>query len=142
MDQEIALPPQSNERMSMPNRSFDAEYIREYFSEVDRMKPDGLLAWYADDASFRFSNQETARGKQAIGELLAGFYGTVRSMRHEPLGIWHDADSGAMEASAHFELPDGRTVELPAVSVLRVRNGLVHDFRFVMDASPLQQENG
>jgi hypothetical protein len=63
-------------------------------------------------------------------------------MRHEPLGIWHDADSGAMEASVYFELPDGRTVELPAVSVLRVRNGLVHDFRFVMDASPLQQENG
>jgi ketosteroid isomerase-like protein len=128
--------------MSMPSRSFDADYIREYFNEVDRMNPDGLLAWYAEDASFRFANQEPARGKQAIGELLAGFYGTVRSMRHEPLGIWHDADSGAMEASVHFELPDGRTVELPAVSVLRVRNGLVHDFRFVMDASPLQQENG
>lgn len=126
----------------MTARRFDADYIRAYFAEVDRMDPDGLLAWYAEDASFRFANQEFAQGKQAIGELLAGFYGTVRSMRHEPLGIWHDADSGAMEASVRFELPDGGTVELPAVSVLRVRDGLVHDFRFVMDASPLQQGNG
>jgi ketosteroid isomerase-like protein len=122
----------------MSHRPFDAEYIRDYFAEVDRMNPDGLLAWYTENASFRFANQEPAQAKEAIGKLLESFYGTIRSMRHRPLGIWHDADSGAMEAIVHFELPDRREVDLPAVSVLRVRDGLVHDFRLVMDASPLR----
>jgi ketosteroid isomerase-like protein len=120
-------------------RAFDANYVRAYFAEVDRMDPDGLLAWYTDDASFRFANAPAATGKTAIAKLLSGFYGTIRSMHHKPLAIWIDANSGAMEASVYFELPDGRAVELPAVSVLRVRDGLVYDFRFVMDAAPLQQ---
>ena len=122
----------------MPDRAFDADYIRDYFTEVDRMAPDGLLEWYTDDASFRFANQEPAQGKQAIGDVLRQFYASIQDMHHEPQGIWHDADSGAMEASVHFTTGDGRKVTIPAVSVLRVRDGLVHDFRFVMDAAPLQ----
>lgn len=124
----------------MPNQPFDADYVREYFHEVDRMNPDGLLAWYSDGGRFRFANQDTVQGKVAIKSVLEAFYGSISSMRHEEQGIWVDANSGAMEAYVHFTTQDGREHVLPAVSVLRVQNGLVEDFRFVMDASPLQQE--
>lgn len=125
----------------MPLQAFDADYVSAYFAEVDRMDPPGTMAWYTDDASFRFANSEPAVGKDAISTVLAQFYDTITSMRHEVLGIWTAADSGVLEAHAHFTRKrDGKAFVLPAVSVLRVRDGLVHDFRFVMDASPLQQD--
>lgn len=53
----------------MPDQPFGPDYIRAYFTEVDRRDPDGLLAWYAEDGMFRFANQPPASGKPAIKAL-------------------------------------------------------------------------
>ncbi len=125
--------------MPVSSRPFGEAWIADHFATVDRLDPEELAGWYADDASFRFANQPPAQGKAAIAAALRQFYGLITSMRHEKTGCWADADSGAWEAIAHFETKDGRRVALPAVSTLRVRDGLVHEFRFVMDASPITQ---
>lgn len=109
----------------------------DYFHMVDRRDVDEFLGWYADDASFRFANAEPARGKAAIRAALEGFYAQIIAMRHEKTGAWADAHSGAFEAIAHFTTKDGHELALPAVSTLRVRDGLVREFRFVMDATPI-----
>ena len=120
-----------------PGSTFDADYIRAYFREVDAMRPDGLAAWYAPDGSFRFANADPVTGHAAIVSTLESFYATVASMHHRETGVWTDADSGVFEAEVTFVTGDGRTVRLPAASILRVRDGYVRDFRFIMDASPL-----
>ncbi len=121
-----------------PGLPFGEAWIAAYFAEVDRMDPDGLLAWYVDDGpSFRFANQPPAVGKPAIAAVLRGFYGLITSMSHCKTGCWADAASGAWEAECTFTTRDGRTAALPVVSTLRLRGGLVHDFRFVMDAAPI-----
>ena len=125
--------------MPVSSRPFGEAWIADHFATVDRLDPEELAGWYADAASFRFANQPPAQGKAAIAAALRQFYGLITSMRHEKTGCWADADSGAWEAIAHFETKDGRRVALPAVSTLRVRDGLVHEFRFVMDASPITQ---
>ena len=126
--------------MSAPtDLPFGAGWIAAYFAEVDRMDPHGLLAWYAEDGSFRFAGQPRVTGKAAIAEVLAQFYASIAGMRHEVTGVWIDADaaSGVWEAEVSFTRHDGSQVAIPAVSVLRTRGGLVRDFRFVMDAAPL-----
>lgn len=123
--------------MPASTKPFGPDWIAEYFAMVDTRDLDEFLTWYADDASFRFANQPPAKGKAAIRAALEQFYAQITSMRHERTGLWSDADSGAFEAIAHFENKSGETFDLPAVSTLRVRDGLIHDFRFVMDAGPL-----
>ena len=123
-----------------PASSFGPGWIVDYFAMVDRRDLDEFLTWYADDASFRFANQPPVRGKPAIRRALEQFYARIAAMRHERTGLWADADSGAFEAIAHFETKSGKTLALPAVSTLRVRDGLIHDFRFVMDAAPIMAD--
>ena len=123
--------------MPASTKPFGEDWMTEYFAMVDTRDLDEFLTWYADDATFRFANQPPARGKEAIRAVLEQFYGLVTSMHHEKTGCWADADSGAFEAVAHVVTTDGVCADLPAVSTLRVRDGLVHEFRFVMDAAPL-----
>lgn len=120
-----------------PGSHFDADYVRAYFREVDAMRPEGLTLWYAPTGSFRFANSDPVVGHSAIAATLNAFYATVTSMHHRELGLWVDGDSGVFEAEVTFETKDARTIRLPAVSILRVDNGFVQDFRFVMDAGPL-----
>lgn len=119
--------------------AFGEAWIAAYFAEVDRMDPDGLLAFYDDAASFRFAGHPAIHGKPAIRETLTNFYASLHSMRHRMNGVWIDpvAQSGVWEAEVDFVTKAGHAVTIPAVSVLRLRDGRVHDFRFVMDAAPL-----
>ncbi len=125
--------------MPVSTKPFGEAWVAEYFAMADRLDPAELVTWYTDGASFRFANQPPAEGKAAIAAALGKFYGLITSMRHQKTGCWVDAESGAWEAVAHFVTKDGREVALPAVSTLRLRGGLVHDFRFVMDATPILQ---
>ena len=101
------------------------------------MDPAGLMAWYADDGLFRFANAEPARGKPAITAALEGFYALIDGMSHRMTGCWIEGSSGVWEAEVTFCTKLGRTVVLPAVSILRTGGGLVRDFRMVMDAGPI-----
>lgn len=129
--------------MSGPfDQPFSGAWIAAYFAEVDRMDPPGLMAWYAEDGVFRFAGQKRVHGKPAIEAVLREFYGSIRAMHHRMTGVWIDASaqSGVWEAEVDFTGGDDRRVTIPAVSVLRLRDGLVADFRFVMDAAPLYAE--
>ena len=123
--------------MTAPTKPFSTDRMADYFHMVDRLDVDEFLTWYAEDASFTFANQSTAHGKPAIRAALEAFFALIVSMRHERTGAWADADSGAFEATAHFTTKAGMALALPAISTLRVRGGLVHQFRFVMDATPI-----
>ena len=110
----------------------DADFVWRYFGDVDTMDPNRVTPYYAEGGTFRFANHPSARG------LLAGFYGTIRSMSHHATGLWLGDRTAVFEAEAVFERPDSSTASLPAVSVIRLdEQGKIADFRFVMDAAPL-----
>ena len=115
------------------------EWVEKYFQTIDSLDPDALIAYYGPNATFRFANQDAWVGHDALRAGLEKFYGSIQAMHHEEQGVWiaPDGNSAVFEAYAHFTLPDGREVVLPAVSVLRAENDVIQDFRFVMDAAPL-----
>jgi len=115
------------------------QWVQDYFKTIDSGDVDKLLAYYAPQASFRFANQTAWVGHDAMRTGIQKFYDSIASMHHEQQGVWiaPDGNSAVFEAYAHFVLPDGRKFSLPAVSVLRVENDVLQDFRFVMDAAPL-----
>jgi ketosteroid isomerase-like protein len=125
--------------MPVSTKPFGEEWITEYFAMVDTLDTDELVRWYAEDGEFRFANMPPARGKPAIVAALKQFYGLITSMHHEKTGCWADAGSGVLEATAHFVTKDGRHVDIPAVSTMRMKDGLIHRFLFVMDAAPVMQ---
>ncbi len=116
-----------------------AEWVWNYFRAVDTLDPEQVVQHYLDDGSFRFANQPPAKGHAAIRSLLANFYQQIQSMEHVNTGLWLGNNTAVFEAEASFVRKDGTTFLLPAVSVIRRRDHLIEDFRFVMDASPMMR---
>lgn len=116
-----------------------ADWVWDYFRDVDTLDAQAVTQHYTDDGQFRFANQEPARGKAAIEDMLQQFYGNVRDMKHRNTGLWLGDNTAVFEADVTFTRPDGSTVVIPASSIIRRRGDLVEDFRIIMDASPIMQ---
>jgi hypothetical protein len=113
--------------------------VDRYFAEVDTLSPEAILAWYTDDAPrFRFASAPPSVGKEAIAEMLRGFFAGIGSMSHTRTGFWADERTAVFEAEVRFGKRGGGFVHIPAASILRLDGeGRIADFRMLVDAAPL-----
>jgi hypothetical protein len=114
-----------------------AEWVWNYFRDVDSFDPNKVTQYYTEDGQFRFANQEPVQGKSAIAQMLSEFYQNLQSMNHRNVGLWLGENSAVFEAEVTFIRKDGSQVTLPAASIIRRRGELVYDFRMIMDVSPV-----
>lgn len=117
-------------------------WVTQLFASIDAKDTDAFVANFADDAVFRFGNAEAARGRAAIRETLAGFFGAIGGLSHVVTGIWRgEWERGpvlSIETAVTYTRADGsKTPTLPATSTLRMQGELIQDYRIFVDATPL-----
>ena len=117
---------------------------------------DGILALHAEDGSFRLHipGGEPVEGRAAIREAFAGFLTQLPDIRFEPRrllagpGFWVLESTMTGTAAAPFDV-DGERVDAPgarievdAVDVITVRDGLVQTKDTYLDALAFQGQLG
>lgn len=104
---------------------------------IDAKDTPRFLAYLADDAEFRFGNGPPVFGHENIGAVVSGFFGAIRSSRHELLKTWDAADSVVCEGRVTYTRHDGSTTTLPFVDVLHLRGEKIGRYFIYMDVNPL-----
>ena len=66
---------------------------QEIFAQVDRLDPEGVIAFFADDATMVFGNQEPLLGREAILAGNAAFLTAIKGLRHRILREWTVGDT-------------------------------------------------
>jgi steroid delta-isomerase-like uncharacterized protein len=117
---------------------------------------DGILAMHAEDGSFRLHipGGEPVEGRAAIREAFAGFLTQLPDIRFEPRRLLAGPSFWVLEstmtgtAAAPFDV-DGERVDAPgarievdAVDVITVRDGLVLTKDTYLDALAFQSQLG
>jgi ketosteroid isomerase-like protein len=113
------------------------QLILDLFAAIDAKDVEGLLAHLAPDATQRFGNQEPLHGHQEIGAANAAFFSTIESLSHEVTGLWESDDTVIVRIDATYVRLDGRSVTLPAVSIIRESDGLIVDYQVFVDMAPI-----
>jgi ketosteroid isomerase-like protein len=113
------------------------ERIRKMFATFDAQDVPALAAFVTDDVYLRLGNPEPVHGKPAFVEAVNAFLASVAGFRHEVLSVWSDGDALIAQFDVHYTRLDGGEVTLPCCNVLRLRDGLVADYRSYMDAAPV-----
>jgi ketosteroid isomerase-like protein len=105
---------------------------------IDRLDAARFGEFLSEDASYTFSNFDTVVGREAIVESAAAFFETVSALHHEILDVVTDDKGGfAVRVAITFDLPDGRSLTLPAVIFTRTSDGAITDHRVFINETPL-----
>jgi hypothetical protein len=117
----------------MPN-----ELATRVFAAVDASDAAAFAAFFADTDRLVFGNGEPMTGPGAITAGVAGFFTTIKGLRHEFVNEWGVGQDTVVELSVEYDRLDGQTVRIPVVSIWHVDStGLIDDYRVYFDLAPV-----
>ncbi|WP_370942229.1 nuclear transport factor 2 family protein [Amycolatopsis sp. cg5] len=122
--------------------SFSQEMVRKMCAQVDADDAAGFAAWFAEDATYTFANQQTVVGPEAIERATAGAARALPWVRHTIDQVAEIGDQLFCRFTIHTAAPDGSPLAMPCVTVIQVRGAEVVDYRVHMDITPaIAQQN-
>ena len=116
------------------------EWAKEFFAAVDSRKPEKISAYMTDDVRLQMANMEPTVGVAALKAVFQKAADRFKSINHNIQGIWNgEWESGevvSVEAIVTYELPNGKIVNIPCTSTLRLKDEKIADYRIFIDPSP------
>jgi hypothetical protein len=112
------------------------------FSSIDAMDVAAVVGLFADDGVVRFGNLERVVGGSGVRRAIETLFSGIRALSHSVtgvwLGAWEEGDVVSVETEVTYTRLDGvQLAPLPATTTLRMKQGLIQDYRVFMDPSPL-----
>lgn len=127
----------SNLRINQLSEVGYAEY-RQYLEALDAKDMERYSQFLAPDVSISFGNAPAVQGKDAVVEMLGGYWQDFQSIEHDLLNIYGNDHSYVLEAFNHYVRHDGRKTTIRAVAFTdKNTDGLVSSIRVYGDMSPL-----
>jgi ketosteroid isomerase-like protein len=115
----------------------DSKWVNRLFAAIDGKDAAAFADFLTEDAVFRFGNAAPVSGKAAIRETVAGFFGSIRALRHEVTDAWTLPDVVVAVGQVTYTRHDGSTLSVPFADVFRMRGELAREYLIYVDASRL-----
>jgi Domain of unknown function (DUF1857)/SnoaL-like domain len=114
------------------------EFLRDVFRRVDGFDPARFAELFAPDGRMVFGNGDPMVGPAAVEAGVAGFFGTIKGLRHRIVTEWHGPGGTVAELEVTYDRLDGKQVTIPAATIYHRRvDGLVDDYRVMFDIAPV-----
>jgi hypothetical protein len=107
------------------------------YRAIDAMEMEGFLAGLTDDVEVTFGNHPALKGKAAVQEGVAGFWGSIRGLKHRFVNVVESGAHSALEAMIDYVRTDGRVVTIPCVTMLTREGNLICSLRIYFDIGPV-----
>jgi ketosteroid isomerase-like protein len=122
------------------NAPANDHWVLKMYRDADSLNADRAMSWLTPDVVQRMGNAPETHGAAQARTGYEHMLGAVKSMSHQFLNIWDvDPTTTVAEALCTYVRKDGRTLTLPATTILRRRGDKVCDIRVYIDPGPLLQ---
>ncbi|ADI04643.1 hypothetical protein SBI_01522 [Streptomyces bingchenggensis BCW-1] len=113
-------------------------WVTELYTCFDAMDVDAAVARFSADARVRFGSGKETIGHAEYRAAAAPFLEMISRVSHRFRQVWECGDSAVLVADVDYTLRDGRTMCLPAVTLLRRRaDGIIKDMQVYLDIMPM-----
>jgi ketosteroid isomerase-like protein len=110
-----------------------AELVR----DIDSMDAKAFASHLSENCVLRYANNDEVVGREAIEEAIAGFFTTIKALRHDLREEWSAGDATILQFDCTYTRHDGGQVTVPAVSILRRGAEAIDDYRVFVDLAPV-----
>ncbi len=107
-----------------------------YLNALDAKDIETFAGFLAEDVSIRFGNAPAVEGKNAVVQMLGGFWQSFKNIEHDLTNIYGSDTAFVLEALNHYERHDGKKVTVHAAAFTdKNQEGLVTSIRLFGDTS-------
>jgi SnoaL-like domain len=108
-------------------------WFSDLYASIDAMRLNEFAAGLAPDVEVVVGNNPAMNGRQAAKDGIGHFFSTIDGIKH------HLESDGLtfLEANVEYRRKDGKTVTIPAVTVLERDGDLVKSLRIYFDVAPV-----
>ena len=113
------------------------DWVKKLFQSVDDRDADSFLTFLSNDALFRFGNAQPVNGKAAVGDVVRGFFESIKAIRHDIIEIWEQDDVVICHGTVTYTRQDSSVLAVPFVNILKMDKELIKEYLIFVDISEL-----
>jgi hypothetical protein len=107
------------------------------YASIDAMRLEEFAAGLAPDVKVVVGNNPAMNGREAAREGIGTFFSTIDGIKHHVVNVAEINGVTFLEANVEYLRKDGKTVTIPAVTVLERSENLVKSLRIYFDVAPV-----
>lgn len=107
---------------------------------IDAKDAKGFSELITEDGIFRFGNAPEVRGRKAIEDYVAAFFGMIKSSSHKVLNHWESGAGVVWEGQVEYTRLDGKKVTVNFCNVFYMKDDLIEKYLIFIDNAPLFAE--
>jgi ketosteroid isomerase-like protein len=113
------------------------EYVSKVNEAVDSMDERRLAPFLTKNCTFVYANHAPVIGRENIAETSKAFMALIAEIKHRLLDTWAIDDVIVSRLEVTYTRKDGSTLTVPAVTIWRMRERQIDDYRIYIDVAPL-----
>jgi len=121
-------------------REYPHSMLSQLFQSVDERDAGRFAGFLSEDCTFVFANQPPVSGRGAVREAVAAFFASVAGLSHTVTDFWEVPGGLVCHGTVTYTRRDGSTLSVPFANILKLRDGLIYDYRIFADISELYRQ--
>lgn len=113
------------------------DWLVKMFNSIDQMDADRFVSFLAEEASFKFATAPAVKGRKNIHDSVSQFFSAISDLHHDVKEVWEFTDVVICEGEVTYTRHDALKMSFPFVDILRMKDGLIVDYRIYTDNSSL-----
>lgn len=117
--------------------TLSSDFIQDLYQAVDAKDIHALANMLHPNVSFIFSNSEPVIGIDDVKAINEQFFASIQSMSHTFFGTFQDDNHLICDGKVDYVRLDGTRHSAKFATVLRLQDGLIHEYKIYADLSGL-----
>ena len=112
-------------------------WVRQLFKSIDNQDTEAFLAFLSDNVFFQFGNIEPVNGKTAVGDVISGFFDSIKALHHDITDMWEQDGVVICHGVVTYTRHDSSTLSVPFSNIFKLDGDLVREYLIYVDVSSL-----
>lgn len=113
--------------------------ITEIFQSIDNADATKFASFLSSEGCFRYANHPAIIGRDAIEAFVAGFFKSIKGIRHSKLESWSTPEAIFVNGSVKYTRHNDTTLEIPFACTWKLKDHLIDQYLIFIDSSELYQ---
>ena len=111
--------------------------IQGLFAAIDKFDTKVFASYLDEKARFKFANIPVITGKNSIFEFVAGFFQSIKAIRHKNLEIYELEGIRFVMGNVTYTRLDGSTLSVDFSNTFRLNGNKIKEYLIFIDNSEL-----